>query len=241
MNPKVSIIIPCYNTEKWVNQCILSVLDQDYNNIEVIAVDNESTDKTKEILLKIKEVRPELILGDAANIYRHSWDEPRNIGLQICNGDYITFICADDYLEESYISTYMKFFFANPEYLAMQSPVKGVRDSNELNIQSHSYRSIEEFKSLCLRGCPVNTPTVIYSRKLYDNGLLKTFPEKYYGAADYDLYCRLADNNIMINLIPMWTGYNYRWHEEQCTWGMHREPVNYDKLIQDYWKERWKL
>ncbi len=51
-NPKVSVIIPVYNAEKTLRQCLNSVLDQNYNNYEVIVVDNNSTDKTKEIIKK---------------------------------------------------------------------------------------------------------------------------------------------------------------------------------------------
>jgi glycosyltransferase involved in cell wall biosynthesis len=239
MNPKVSVIIPCYNTEKYVEQCVYSALDQDYENIEVIAVDNESTDTTRDLLLEIQKKRSELIVDDAPNLYKYSWDEARNVALEKCSGDYVTFICSDDFLEKQYISTYVKFLNANPKYLAMQSPIRGVQNGQPANIQSHSYSSLENFKQQCLQGCPVNTPTVIYSKKLYDDGLLKTFPEKYYGAADYDLYCRLADNGVIIHSLPMWIGYNYRWHPEQCTWGMHKEPVSYDRMIQDYWRDKW--
>ena len=48
--------------------------------------------------------------------------------------------------------------------------------------------------SECLKRCVVNSPSVIYNASLYHDGLLETKPEKYGGAADYDLYCRLADN-----------------------------------------------
>ena len=51
-SPKVSIVVPCYNSEKWIEQCITSALNQDYENIEVIFVDNESTDSSVEIIKK---------------------------------------------------------------------------------------------------------------------------------------------------------------------------------------------
>ena len=72
--------------------------------------------------------------------------------------------------------------------------------------------------------------------------MLKTEPEKYSGAADYDLSCKLADNNVFIYPAPMWLGYFYRWHEGQATWEMHKlkNKVNYDALIQDFWREKWK-
>ena len=65
MKPKVSIIIPCYNSEKWVEECVVSALTQNYENTEVIAVDNESTDSTVKILMDIKEQYPKLIISSA--------------------------------------------------------------------------------------------------------------------------------------------------------------------------------
>jgi hypothetical protein len=99
--------------------------------------------------------------------------------------------------------------------------------------------TLDEFKKQALIRCPVSTPTVIYNRKLFDDGLLKTKPEEYLGAADYDLYCSLADNGVMIYPTNRWLGYNYRWHPNQCSWGMQTEPTNYDKKIQDFWGKRW--
>ena len=51
--PKVSIVIPCYNAEKWIMQCVSSALEQAYDNVEFIAVDHESKDNTLNILENI--------------------------------------------------------------------------------------------------------------------------------------------------------------------------------------------
>jgi len=81
---------------------------------------------------------------------------------------------------------------------------------------------------------------VVYKASLYHEGLLETKPEMYGGAADYDLYCSLANNKVFIYPAPVWLGFCYRWHEEQATWKVHKEGINYDKMIQDYWREKWK-
>jgi len=241
MIPKVTIIIPCYNAEKWVRQCVVSALKQDYESIEVIAVDNESTDRTREVIINLQKEHPALKIGDAPNLYKHTWDEARNEALTMATGDYVTFVCSDDYLESDYISNCMKYILLNPTKIKiLQSAIKGVDESGlsrgDIN---HFYSSLDEFKKLAIAKCPVNTPTVIYNMELYHAGALKTYPEKYSGAADYDLYCSLADKEYLIYPANRWLGYYYRWHPGQATWGMHQDPVKYDKIIQEYWRARW--
>lgn len=238
---RITISIPCYNAEKWVKVAVESALKQDYKDLEVIAVDNESKDNTLNILLSIKKYYPNLIVETAPNLYRHSWDEAREKSLNIFTGDYITFMCSDDYLEPDYVSKMVEILIKAPDKIkAMQSPIRNIVNNIPNGFQSYSYKSLTEIKDTLLTKSVVNTPTVVYKRELFEKGLLKAYPEKYYGASDYDLYCRLTDAGVFIYPAPFWLGYNYRWHDEQCTWGMHKEPIKYDKIIQDFWREKWK-
>ena len=60
-NPKFTIIVPCYNSEKWIEKCLRSALGQAHDNFEVIFVDNESQDNSVKIAESVKEEFPELI------------------------------------------------------------------------------------------------------------------------------------------------------------------------------------
>jgi len=244
MKPKVSIVIPCYNSQQWIEECVLSALKQTYENIEVVCVDNESTDNTFNIVKEIQQKHPQLITSTAPNIYPHCWDEAREEGFKHITGDYVTIIGSDDYMSENYIENCMNFILSAPDQvLAFQSPVWGVRShtGQTMDQLSHFYPSLEDFKKQCLVRCPVNTPTVIYNVKLLNEGLLKAQPELYGGAADYDLYCKLADNNVMIYPAPRWLGFYYRWHPQQATWKVQHEGKGYDQMIQTFWKEKWNL
>lgn len=238
---KVSIIIPCYNAEKWVRVAVESALNQTYANIEVIAVDNDSTDSTPDILKTIKGENPELLVSSAKNIYPFCWDEAREEGLRMSTGEYLTTLCSDDFLEPDYIKNCVTVMNRLQKKISLiQSPIRGVDASGkEMKKISHSYKNLEDFKNLAKTKCPVTSPTVFYKRGLYDKGLIKTNPEKYSGAADYDLYCNLADKGYFILPVPQWIGYNYRWHPEQATWGMHKDETDYDSLIQDFWSKEW--
>ena len=159
-------------------------------------------------------------------------------------GDYVLTMGSDDWIDRTFITSCMRFILSAPDrILAFQSPVKGMREDQQVCIGEikHIYQSLDEFKRVSLARCPVNPPTVIFNRKLYDNNLLKTKPDIYGGASDYDLYCRLADNNIFIYPAPTWLGFYYRWHPDQATWQVHKEAKDYDKMIQSHWKDKWKI
>lgn len=95
MNDKlISIIMPIYNCEKYLMDSISSVLEQSYRNIELLLIDNGSTDKSKEIISKICDERIKVLELNIANVSR-----ARNVGIENANGEYILFVDADDSLE----------------------------------------------------------------------------------------------------------------------------------------------
>jgi len=240
-NPKVSIIIPLYNCEKYIEQCLDSVFNQTYKNIEVFCIDNESKDSSYDIIKNIKNNKyNNLIIDSAPNIYPYCWEEARDMALEKMSGDYCLIMASDDYLDTKFIEKNINIFSKAPNKIfALQSGIMGIKDGTQLGVTGYFYKNIQEMKNLLLQKCVVNTPTVIYNRSLYDKGLLKTNPETYSGAADYDMYCNLVDNGVMIYPIPETLGYYYRWHAEQATWGMHKSNVKYDVLIQEKWKNKW--
>lgn len=245
MGPKVTLIIPAYNSEEWIEECVMSALSQDHSNMEVIVVDNESTDKTVQILESIKKDRQELILSFAKNVYPNCWDEARAEGYRLMTGDYFAVIGSDDHIAPNFISNCVNVVTRAPNKIkALQSPAMGFkRENNETvytGLLKHTYKNLSDFKKQCLQRCPVNSPTVFYDSSLVREGLLVTRPEKYGGAADYDLYCRLADNGVFVYPVPVFLGFFYRWHPKQATWKVQKEGTNYDRMIQDYWREKWQ-
>ena len=96
-NPKISIIIPCFNGSNFVGKALHTALEQTYKNKEVIFVDNESTDNSLLIAKEIKADFPELIVTTAKNIYPHCWDEPRTKGFELATGEHLFTLAADDY------------------------------------------------------------------------------------------------------------------------------------------------
>lgn len=93
---KISIIIPVYQVEKYIKRCLDSILSQKYSNLEIILIDDGSRDMSGKICdeYAIKDSRIKVIHQDNAGV-----SVARNKGLDICTGDYVTFVDSDDFLE----------------------------------------------------------------------------------------------------------------------------------------------
>ena len=101
LNPKLSVIITVYNTEKYIDECIKSVLNQKYKDFEIIIVNAQSTDKSEEICRSYEEKYDFITLINTENIGpSHS----RNTGMKYAKGEYITFVDGDDIISEDMYS-----------------------------------------------------------------------------------------------------------------------------------------
>lgn len=97
---KVSVIIPIYNTAKYLGACLDSVLRQTHKNIEIICVDDGSTDESYVILDYYKRKDKRIILTKSKH---QGQSAARNIGMRIATGDYVCFVDSDDLIEETTI------------------------------------------------------------------------------------------------------------------------------------------
>lgn len=99
---KISVIVPAYNCRKYLRKCVYSIVGQEYENLEIILVDDGSSDGTGEICdaLSNEDVRIRVIHQKNQGV-----SVARNVGIQMATGQYITFVDSDDYLMESSIYT----------------------------------------------------------------------------------------------------------------------------------------
>ncbi len=102
MNDLVSIIIPAYNVEKYVEKCINSVVNQTYERLEIIVINDGSTDNTKKILeQKAKKDKRIKIISQ----HNRGLSAARNTGIKSAKGEYIAFIDGDDIIEPNFIES----------------------------------------------------------------------------------------------------------------------------------------
>lgn len=98
MSQKVSIIIPVYNVEKYIDKCVCSIIDQTYKNIEIILIDDGSTDSSGQICDSYSDSRVKVY-----HINNSGVSSARNVGLSKATGDYIMFVDSDDSVDRKYV------------------------------------------------------------------------------------------------------------------------------------------
>lgn len=100
-NPLISVVVPVYKVEKYLDRCLNSIVDQTYQNLEIIIVDDGSPDKCSEICDKWekKDERIKVIHKENGGL-----SSARNAGIDVSNGEFITFIDSDDWISEDYVS-----------------------------------------------------------------------------------------------------------------------------------------
>ncbi len=108
--PLISVIIPVFNVEPYLSRCLDSIINQTYRNYEVVMVDDGSTDESGRICDKYAIENSFMKVMHKEN---EGLSEARNNGIEVANGDYITFIDGDDYVEESYIETLVREAISN--------------------------------------------------------------------------------------------------------------------------------
>ena len=115
MNDLISIIVPVYNVEKYLNRCIDSIINQTYKNIEIILVDDGSTDDSGKICDEylIKEPRVKVLHKSNGGL-----SSARNAGIDICKGRYIGFVDSDERIESTmYEILYKKMIYIDADII----------------------------------------------------------------------------------------------------------------------------
>ena len=175
-NPKVSIIVPCYNVEKYIEKCLNSLVQQTLKKIEIICIDDGSSDATLEIIKKYSEndKRVKVLLQE-----HKRQGAARNKGMEIALGEYVGFIDSDDWIDLDY---YEKLYNAAKKYDSDIALADYIRTGNgktkiRLNIQDEKlYTDLNDKFEICKQAkhpCPTN--------KIYRTEMLKreniVFPE----------------------------------------------------------------
>ena len=168
--PKISIIIPVYNAENYLEECLLTISQQTFNDFEILAINDGSTDRSLEILKKYQAKEPRLQVISQEN---KGVSAARNLGLDNAKGEYIAFVDADDWLHPETLEKYIEIAkYEHRDILISQFLTKKSKEKQtEWTIENYDRKEIEQ------KIFPKFIESDVYNsvcNKLYKTELIKT-------------------------------------------------------------------
>ena len=122
-NPiKVSVIVPVYNVEKYLSQCIETIISQNYKELEIILVDDGSTDNSSKICDEYAKKDERIKVIHKAN---EGVSIARNTGIEVATGEYICFVDGDDYIMQDYVEYLLKLAIENNTDISLTTEMFG--------------------------------------------------------------------------------------------------------------------
>lgn len=211
---KISVVVPAYNCKKYVGRCLDSLLNQTYHNIEVLVIDDGSTDGTSEICDAYKEQDDRINVIHKANAGVSS---ARNVGISLCTGDYVLFVDSDDWLEKDACAQIAEEIDGESQiYFFSCNKVLGQKIEQQMNVVSE--KTIEGLIADII-SCPHYQFYYIRASwgKAFRRSLIQNihFPENVYIGEDacflLEAICKAGTIGKMKFCKGHW--YNYRIHE----------------------------
>jgi glycosyltransferase involved in cell wall biosynthesis len=227
--PLVSICIPVYNSENTIGKTIASILNQTFKNIEIIIIDNNSTDSTIKIIEEFDDPRIRLILNEIHFPFaEYNW----NRCFEYVHGELMAIFHADDVYLPDMISRQIETFKKNPSAGSVFTLANIINENDEIvgefklppnvkGLEPYTYYQI--FTSILEEGCFLICPSAIIRTSLY----IKLSPFRYdqFGSAsDLDMWLRAAECAPLIILDEKLM--NYRISKSQETYVLNRLRIH---------------
>lgn len=211
-NPLVSVTLLCYNHERYIAKAIESVISQTYKNIELIIVDNGSTDNSKNIIKsEIKNDNRVFFIDLTENTFvSYGW----NYGAKQCKGDYIVSLSGDDYFELNKIEMQLNFMQENK--LSNSFTWINCVNNDERILDNHNLESIfnRRFDSSTLKriliteGNTLCATSFMFHKSIFEK--YGYFDNRLLQSQDYDLWLKILINEDIFILPEKLTNYRVR-------------------------------
>ena len=191
---KISVLIPCYNAEKFIQRSIDSVLSQSYSELELVIVDDGSTDNTAKIINSYEDSRIKLIsLGSNLGIVN-----ALNIGLNACRGIYIARMDADDICLEDRLALQSYYLNNNTEVVAVGSSVINFNEAGQQVEINYPKDHFSILLNLMLFERSICHPSVMFRANVIEKGV--KYKVEHNLCEDYDLWFQLSRVGKLANI-----------------------------------------
>lgn len=205
-NPKVTVLMPVYNGEKYIRDAIESILEQTFTDFEFLIINDGSTDRSVEIIRSYNDSRIRLVhnernLGLIATL---------NKGLDLAQGEYIARMDCDDISLPERLRTQVEYMDTHPEIGVCGTKVKAISDKGSLLRRCHVDAGL--IKSRLVFGSAIAHPSVILRRDFVEKFSLR-YNARFTKAEDYEFWVRCSDHFPLTNINKVLL--LYRLHPEQ--------------------------
>ena len=215
-NPLISVLIPTYNNGKYIKQAIESVYAQSYDNIEIIVIDDGSTDNTKEVLKRYKNIKYFYIEHKGIPF-------ARNVALEKAKGEYIAFLDSDDYWLPEKLNTQIQYFKDHPNCEIVFTKYENFFE--EENIKKNK-RAINEKKREAMEHHIL--PSALIKKSLFEK--YGVFDENFQIGEDSEFIYRMTKKGVNFNYFIDKVFYMRRFHGKNITLVKN---INYFKFFAD--------
>lgn len=203
--PLISVVVPVYNVEKWLKRCVDSICGQVYKKLEIILVDDGSTDSSGELCeqFAMLDSRIKVIHKENGGL-----SDARNIGLSQANGEYISFIDSDDWIEKNFIE-YLFKLVAEYECEVAGCAYRKCEDICEKVLQT-SCQEVKIYEHIDVMSALIdNMVQQVVWNKLYKKSVIEDiiFPKGKYHEDEFWSYQVFARINKYVE--SNYIGYNY--------------------------------
>jgi glycosyltransferase involved in cell wall biosynthesis len=177
---KVSIIVPVYNVEKFLHKCLDSIINQDYRNLEIILINDGSTDHSREILEEYskKDIRIKIIHQENKGV-----STARNIGIDEATGEYLCFADSDDFLEKDCVSYLLNLCLTSSADVALSTELSSTfwKFKANRNIRYHVVSGNHATKMMLYYYIPIGCYCKMFKKNVLDKYKIRFIPNVYIG------------------------------------------------------------
>lgn len=233
----ISVVMPCFNAERFVEEAAKSALCQSYENVELIVVDDGSTDRSREILAHVAAE-----FSERVKVFHQHNKGPypaRNLCLKHVCGQFVAFLDADDFWDKDCLQKLhdaLTMHGADLAYCGWQNIGEGAPGGQPY--VPPKYES-EDTVSLFLKSCPWPIHAALARREVID--AVGGFSERYFSSMDYDLWLRVCAFTRNMILVPEVLSF-YRWHDTgQISAVRWKQVLNSWKVRKDFIRENQTL
>ena len=219
-NIKISVITPAFNDELFIKETIESVLNQSHKNLELIIVDDCSTDRTLAIAKSFNDSRIRIIQND--NNYGAAYS--RNRALEVATGEYVAFLDADDLWKKNKLEKQIKFMiYNNYQFSYSKYSIILENDNNHIVVGGPNKITHKDFLRMNYVGCL----TVIYRKNLFPD---LRIPNDIYKRNDYALWLKLSERADCYLLDEVLAEYRRR-TTDSISSGKKRKMLYYHRIM----------